>query len=95
MKAHVRSILRETACLDVSVDTLGDHDDLYAAGLSSLGSIRVMMAIEENFAIEIPGALITHDLFQSIDSLAGTIARLVPQEPPVPQQPQASFESRA
>ncbi|MFL9906445.1 acyl carrier protein [Paraburkholderia sp. RL17-337-BIB-A] len=80
MKDHVRSILRETACLDVPVDTLGDHDDLYAAGLSSLGSVRVMMAIEENFVIEIPGVLITHDLFRSIDSLANTIARIVPEE---------------
>jgi acyl carrier protein len=80
MKDHVRSILRETACLDVPVDTLGDRDDLYAAGLSSLGSVRVMMAIEENFVIEIPGVLITHDLFQSIDSLASTIARIVPEE---------------
>ncbi|MEA3082941.1 MAG: hypothetical protein QOC89_638 [Paraburkholderia sp.] len=80
MKDHVRSILRETACLDVPVDTLGDNEDLYAAGLSSLGAVRVMMAIEENFGIEIPGALITHDLFQSIDSLASTIARIVPEE---------------
>ncbi|MFM0204745.1 acyl carrier protein [Paraburkholderia fungorum] len=80
MKDHVRSILRETACLDVPVDTLGDNDDLYAAGLSSLGAVRVMMAIEENFVIEIPGALITHDLFLSIDSLASTIARIVPEE---------------
>jgi acyl carrier protein len=79
MKAQVRSILRETACLDVPVDSLGDGDDLYAAGLSSLGSIRVMMAIEENFVIEIPGTLITHDLFQSIDSLASTLARIVPE----------------
>lgn len=39
-----------------------------------------MMAIEENFVIEIPGVLITHDLFQSIDSLASTIARIVPEE---------------
>jgi acyl carrier protein len=79
MKHHVRGILRETACLDVPVDTLGDSDDLYAAGLSSLGSVRVMMAIEEHFVIEIPGELITHDLFQSIDSLASTIAQIVPE----------------
>ncbi|MFM0283517.1 acyl carrier protein [Paraburkholderia sediminicola] len=79
MKNQVRSILQEAACLDVPVDTLGDRDDLYAAGLSSLGSVRLMMAIEENFAIEIPPALITHDLFQSIDSLAHMIAHLVPE----------------
>ncbi|MFM0740592.1 acyl carrier protein [Paraburkholderia xenovorans] len=80
MKHHVRRILQETACLDVPVDSLGDRDDLYAAGLSSLGTVRVMMAIEDHFDIEIPGDLITHDLFQSIDALAGVIAQIVPVE---------------
>lgn len=80
MKHHVRRILEETACLDVEIDTLGDNDDLYAAGLSSLGTVRVMLAVEEAFAIEIPGALITHDMFASIATLAGVIAQLVPEE---------------
>jgi acyl carrier protein len=80
MKHHVRRILEETACLDVEVATLGDNDDLYAAGLSSLGTVRVMLAVEEAFAIEIPGALITHDMFASIAALAGVIAQLVPEE---------------
>ena len=80
MKTHVRRILHTAACLAVPVDTLADHDDLYAAGLSSLGAVRVMMAIEDEFAIEIPGELITHEMFQSIDSLAGVIALVVPEE---------------
>jgi len=80
MKHHVRRILEETACLDVEIDSLGDNDDLYAAGLSSLGTVRVMLAVEEAFAIEIPGALITHDMFASIAALAGVIAQLVPEE---------------
>lgn len=85
MKNHMRGLLQEIACLDVPVDVLGDRDDLYAAGLSSLGSVRLMMAIEETFAIEIPAALITHDLFQSIDSLARVIAHLVPEESLAPR----------
>lgn len=80
MKTHVRRILRQTACLAVSVDTLNDQDCLYAAGLSSLGAVRVMMAIEDEFAVEIPGALITHEMFESIDSLASVIALIVPEE---------------
>lgn len=80
MKQHVRCILQETACLDVAVDTLGDDDDLYAAGLSSLGTVRVMMAVEEHFAVQIPGALITHAMFASIAALAGVIAQVVPEE---------------
>ncbi|CAE6725948.1 Aminoacyl carrier protein [Paraburkholderia domus] len=76
MKADLRRILSETACLDVPIETLGDSDDLYAAGLSSLGSVRVMMAIEDVFGIEIPDELITYDLFRSIDSLENTIGQV-------------------
>ncbi|ASV99209.1 acyl carrier protein [Paraburkholderia aromaticivorans] len=80
MKTHVRRMLHGTACLAVPVDTLGDGDDLYAAGLSSLGAVRVMMAIEDECGIEIPGALITHEMFESIDSLASVIALIVREE---------------
>ncbi|MGF6772175.1 acyl carrier protein [Paraburkholderia sp. GAS199] len=85
MKDHVRRILQETACLDVPVDTLNDSDDLYAAGLSSLGTVRVMMAIEEYFDIEIPGELITHEMFQSIDALAAVIGQVAPEESLAPR----------
>ena len=39
-----------------------------------------MMAVEESFAIHIPGPLITHAMFASIAALAGVIAQLVPEE---------------
>ncbi len=80
MKAELRHILSETACLDVPVETLSDADDLYAAGLSSLGTVRVMLAIEEAFGIEVPGELITFELFQSVDSLACALLPLVRDE---------------
>jgi len=76
MKAALRNILSETACLEVPVASLSDTDDLYAVGLSSLGTIRVMLAVEEALGIEIPDELITFDLFQSIESLANTLASL-------------------
>jgi acyl carrier protein len=77
MKAALRRILSETACLDVPVETLSDTDNLYAAGLSSLGTFRVMLAAEDALGIEIPGELITFDLFRCIDSLASALAPLV------------------
>jgi acyl carrier protein len=39
-----------------------------------------MLAVEEAFGVEIPGSLITHDMFASIAALAGVIAQLVPEE---------------
>lgn len=80
MKADLRRVLSETACLDVPVETLSDTDNLYAAGLSSLGTVRVMLALEDAWGIEIPGELITFDLFRSIDSLASALAPLVRDE---------------
>jgi acyl carrier protein len=80
MKAELRRILSENACLDVPVETLSDTDDLYAAGLSSLGTVRVMLAVEDALGIDMPGELITFDLFQSIDSLACALAPLVSEK---------------
>ncbi|SED08833.1 Acyl carrier protein [Burkholderia sp. WP9] len=80
MKAELRRVLSETACLDVPVETLSDTDDLYAAGLSSLGTVRVMLAVEDALGIEVPGELITFKLFQCIDSIACALAPLVPEK---------------
>jgi acyl carrier protein len=80
MKAALRRVLAETACLDVPVETLSDTDNLYAAGLSSLGTIRVMLAVEDALGIEIPGELITFDLFRCIDSFVSALAPFVQDE---------------
>jgi acyl carrier protein len=77
VKVALRRILLENACLDVPVETLSDTDSLYAAGLSSFGTVRVILAVEEALGIEIPGELITFDLFRCIDSLARALAPLV------------------
>jgi acyl carrier protein len=76
MKTQLRRILSESARLDVSVETLSDSDDLYAAGLSSLATVHVMLAIEDEFAIEIPDRMLTRRLFSSIDTLAASIVEL-------------------
>lgn len=80
MKAELRRVLSETASLDVPVNTLSDTDDLHAAGLSSLGTVRVMLAVEDVLGIDVPGELITFELFQCIDSLARGLAPLVAEK---------------
>lgn len=91
MKAELRSIIAETACLDVPVATLSDTDSLYDAGLSSLGTLRVMLAIEEALNLEIPAERITFDTFQSIESLASMLAPLI-QEGPTASAPFATTQ---
>jgi acyl carrier protein len=76
MKTELRRILAESARLDVSIDSLSDSDDLYAAGLSSLATVHVMLAIEDEFGIEIPDHMLTRRLFSSVDSLAAAVEEL-------------------
>ncbi|NUA28950.1 acyl carrier protein [Cupriavidus basilensis] len=76
MKATIRQILADVARLDVSVDALDDQADLYEAGLSSLATVHVMLAIENAFNIEIPDAMLTRQLFRSVNSLAAAAEQL-------------------
>lgn len=76
MKTALRRILSESARLDTPPDTLADDADLYAAGLSSLATVHLMLAIEDEFGIEIPDRMLTRRLFSSIDSLAAAVAEL-------------------
>ncbi|WP_414450712.1 acyl carrier protein [Burkholderia sp. 22PA0099] len=76
MKTALRRILSESARLSVPVDTLADDTDLYAAGLSSLATVHLMLAIEDEFGIEVPDRMLTRRLFSSIDSLAAAVAEL-------------------
>jgi acyl carrier protein len=76
VKIELRQIIKETAHFDVSMDSISDDDDLYEAGLSSLNTIQLMLAIERHFDIEIPDQMLNRSLFQSVNSLADAITSL-------------------
>lgn len=80
MKELLRRILSESVQLNVPPDTLSDDADLYAAGLESIATVHLMLAIEENFGVEIPDRLLTRQLFSSIDSMAEAISGLQEQK---------------
>lgn len=80
MKATIRTILAQVGRLEVPADTLDDQADLYEAGLSSLATVHVMLAIENAFDIEIPDRMLTRQLFRSIQSLADAIVYLRQQQ---------------
>ncbi|KVO58489.1 acyl carrier protein [Burkholderia stagnalis] len=76
MKHEIREILKQVAHLEAAIDTIGDADDLYDAGLSSLDTIQLMLALERQFDVEIPDEMLNRQLFRSIDTLADAIATL-------------------
>ncbi|KVZ49434.1 acyl carrier protein [Burkholderia ubonensis] len=76
MKNTLRHIIFNMKCLDVPLDVLADHSDLYAVGLTSLASVQLIMEIEREFRVRIPDSMLKYELFSSIDSLAAAITRL-------------------
>jgi acyl carrier protein len=72
----IRSVIREHARLPVDVDALGDDADLFAAGMTSHGSVNLMLALEEAFDIEFPDRMLTRGVFDSVSAIAGAVAEL-------------------
>jgi acyl carrier protein len=60
----------------LSATELGEQDDLYRAGLTSLATVGVMLALEERFDVEFPESALGRDTFRSLRSIADTIRRL-------------------
>jgi len=58
------------------VENLSEGDDLYNAGLTSLATVAVMLALEDKFNVEFPDSLIGRRTFKSIDSIAEAITKL-------------------
>ncbi|MNT61834.1 Aminoacyl carrier protein [compost metagenome] len=76
MKTIIRGILAKVAGLDVPVDSLADDADLYEAGLTSVASVHLMLALENAFNFEIPDTVLNRELFRSINSLAAAAEQL-------------------
>ena len=74
---QVRKIVAQHAKLSVSLDALSDDADLYAAGLSSLSTVNVMLALEDHFDVEFKDSMLGRKTFGTIRSLSEAIEGLV------------------
>lgn len=76
MKTRIRNVIKENARLSVDVDALEDSADLYRVGLTSHGSVLLMLALENEFDLELPDSMLGRSMFESIDSIALAIDSL-------------------
>lgn len=74
---QIREILSQHGRLNVDVSELEDDGDLYQAGLTSLITVNLLLAIEDHFDVEFPDELLSRRTFQSIESLAEAVEDLV------------------
>jgi len=90
--AHIRPLIAEHARLRTDVDQLSDDSDLYEAGLTSLSTVNLMLALEEFFDVEFSDRMLGRKTFSSIRSLEDAITEL---KGPAPVMHKSGPELRA
>ena len=73
----IRAIVAKHARLSADVNSLANDSDLYAAGLTSLTTVNLMLALEDHFDVEFPDKMLGRKTFESIQSLAEAIEELL------------------
>jgi acyl carrier protein len=76
-REQIRDILQTHGRLSIQVTELSNDSDLYDAGLTSLITVNLLLAIEDHFDVEFPDELLSRRTFQSIDALAEAVEDLV------------------
>jgi acyl carrier protein len=76
-REQIRDILQTHGRLSIQVTELNNDSDLYDAGLTSLITVNLLLAIEDHFDVEFPDELLSRRTFQSIDALAEAVEDLV------------------
>lgn len=71
----VRDVLAKQGGIS-NARALDDHTDLYTAGLTSLQTVGVMLALEARFDIEFPEGMLSRGTFRSIASIVEAVSGL-------------------
>jgi acyl carrier protein len=75
--AIIREVIAHHGSLSVDVNTLHPDSDLYGAGLTSLATVGVMLALEERFNVEFPESMLRRKTFESLETISDAVAELV------------------
>lgn len=75
MKEKIRSFIFQELIFVAEPDKFSNDDNLLKAGLDSMGIMRLIMFIEEQFGVTLPDAEIDPDNVHSINALEQWILR--------------------
>jgi acyl carrier protein len=73
---RIRAVLGAHGRLGVEAANLSAGDDLYAAGMTSLASVNVMLALEAEFDIEFPDNMLNRSVFSSVAAIQAAVLKI-------------------
>lgn len=80
MHGQIKDIIARTVELPGGIDGISDTSDLYEAGMTSFGSVQLMLALEESFDVEFPERMLNRRLFSSIATIHAALAELTSEK---------------
>jgi acyl carrier protein len=73
----IRKVVAQHGRLSQDAGLLQRHANLYDAGLTSLATVSVMLALEDQFDVEFPESMLSRRTFESLDAIADAVGKLV------------------
>ncbi|MEV5441047.1 acyl carrier protein [Streptomyces sp. NPDC052644] len=74
---RVRKVLFGVLGDSVDASRVGPETDLWEAGMDSLLSVSLLVALEEEFDVEFPDELLTRETFASVQRITAAVGTLV------------------
>lgn len=72
---RIRSVLLQHGRLGKDAMKLAENDDLYAAGMTSLASVNVMLALESEFGLEFPDQMLNRSMFITLGAIEAALRK--------------------
>ena len=72
----IREIVAQQGRLSADIFGLDETSDLYSAGLTSLATVGIMLALEDRFDIEFPESMLSRKTFNSVASITEAVSQL-------------------
>ncbi len=66
---RIRAVVDNHTQLLGKGDTFPDNASLYDAGMTSLASVSLMLALEDEFGMEFPDHMLRREVFESVSSI--------------------------
>ena len=73
----IRQAIMEHGKLVVDATGLDDDADLYDAGLTSLSTVTVMLALEDALELEFPESMLSRRTFSSVSTIRSALEELL------------------
>ena len=76
VRERVRGVLHDAVSLAKPVADLKDESNLFDIGLSSFDLVTLLVALEEEFRVDFPDALMQRETFSCISNISASVERL-------------------